>query len=368
MALGASPLPKKVVFGSLPRMKFRFFMVLFILALTLGLFEGLARMALPEVQDCSKSWRNQFRFRAWPEYVRGVQTSTGTVNLVLLTNSQGYAGEHPANKAYPARLEGLLNERAVGGFRNWKVMNWSVDGMTSIEYMIMASVLRKSQPFLVLAVTGFADYRTAHARVGFSYCRSDLPRLATRWSVVEELPKSFLRRHIKVEDTATCWVSERLALPRFREYMWTWLDNRFPGAQNVLFSPTVNYHPWKLEGRPITTPLKLKKIQDEDLDLSYLPDGPVMLAEYLQALARIPAMTVVVAEPRRESNKVRMLNDRIFQEDVRTLTEEYGLALWDLHDALPSEDYLDWTHFKAANHERFAGLLAERVLDLVDKM
>ena len=360
-------MPKKVVFGSLPRMRFRFPMVLVVLALVLGFFEALARMALPEVQDCSKSWRNQFRFRAWPEYMSGLSSATGTVNLVLLTNSQGYAGEHPANKAYPARLEGFLNERAVGGFRNWKVMNWSADGMTSIEYIIMASALRKSPPFLVLAVTGFADYRTAHARAGFSYCRSDLPRLATRWSVFKELPRSYLRRHIKVEDTATCWVADRLALPRFREYMWSWLDNRFPGVQNVMFSPTVNYHPWELEGRAVSRPLQLKKVQDEALDLSYLPDGPVMLAEYLQRLARIPATTVVVSEPRRESNKVRMLNDSLFQEDIKSLTGEYGMVLWDLHDALPAEDFLDWTHFKMANHERFAGMLAERISALVDR-
>ena len=342
-------------------------MLLAIPAFMLGLFEALARLALPEVPDCSKNWRNPYRFRAWPEYLGGIRSSTGTVNLVLLTNSQGYAGEHPANKAYPARLEGLLNERAVGGFRNWKVMNWSVDGMTSIEYMIMASALRKAEPFLVLAVTGFADYRTAHAHAGFSYCRSDVPRLATRWSVLEELPGSYLWRHIKLEDTATCWVADRWALPRFREYMWSWLDQRFPGVQNVLFSPTVNYHPWELEGRAVTQPLKLKKIQDAELDLSYLPEGPVMLAEYLRALARIPAMTVVVSEPRKESNKDRMLNDALFQKDVGRLADEYGMLFWDLHGVLPSQDFLDWTHFKMANHERFAGLLAERVSDLVDR-
>ena len=43
------------------------------------------------------------------------------------------------------------------------------------------------------------------------------------------------------------------------------------------------------------------------------------------------------------------------------------MVLWDLHDALPAEDFLDWTHFNVSNHERFAGLLAERVLALVDR-
>jgi len=108
--------------------------------------------------------------------------------------------------------------------------------------------VRLRPPTVLLAVTGFADFRSAHFTAGFSHCRTDVPAgLAAK--VLFSLPAAFLRRHLRLEDTLAAAVSDRLALVRVREYLWCLLDRRFPGSYSVFYAPRVNYHPWELGGR-----------------------------------------------------------------------------------------------------------------------
>jgi hypothetical protein len=78
--------------------------------------ERVAAWLLPPPADCVEHSRNPYRFRDWANYVDGLAARGGRGHVALISDSQGYAGEYPAQRGYAARLEVLLNERKTGGY------------------------------------------------------------------------------------------------------------------------------------------------------------------------------------------------------------------------------------------------------------
>ena len=187
---------------------------------------GLARRAFPPPASCVESARNPYRFRDWPAYVAAIRERGAAACVVLISDSQAYGGEYPARNGYPARLEALLNERKTGGYERWEVLNLSIDGVTPMEYMALAARLRAETPTWLISISGSADYRAENFTKGFAFPRTDLVQLPTEWALARRLPPSFWRRHGKVEDTLTAWVTRRFPLLRARDYLWSWLDTR----------------------------------------------------------------------------------------------------------------------------------------------
>lgn len=343
-------------------MKRRWPWIILVVAVVLGLCEVLARRILPAVPGSLEENRNPFRFRGWPEFIRDVGRGPKGATVVLISNSQAYAGEYLGRQTYPARLEELLNERRVGGRSDWQVLNWSSDGMTSIEYVLLARYLQLNPPSLILAVTGFADYSLEHANRGFLHCRTDLPRLASRPAILRGLPRSFLRRHGRIEDGLAFAVYDRVALYRLKEYLWSWLDVRLPGIHSMFYAPAVNYRPWQLKGRAWLSEMELPRPEGGDIQFTY--DGPSrdMLAEYLDGLKKTGVPVVVVAQPRRALlQDARARWDEAFIRDLAPQAESRGLPLWDLRDVLPDDEFLTSSHLKPPNHQRLAELLCDRL-------
>ncbi len=68
----------------------------------------VASRLLPPPADCVESGRNPYRFRDWAHYVDGMDRRGDAACVVVISDSQAYAGEYPVRKGYPARLEALL--------------------------------------------------------------------------------------------------------------------------------------------------------------------------------------------------------------------------------------------------------------------
>ena len=151
---------------------------------------GLAAWLLPPPASCLETSRNPYRFRDWARYVAGMDARGDAACVALISDSQGYAGEYPAHRSYAARLETLLNERKPGGFARWEVLNLSIDGVTTMEYMALAARLREEKLTWLISVSGSADYRAENFTKGFAFPRSDLPYLLTEWPVARRLPLS----------------------------------------------------------------------------------------------------------------------------------------------------------------------------------
>ena len=333
---------------------------------------GVAVWLLPPPASCVEQSRNPYRFRDWGHYVEAMDSRGDSACVVLISNSQGYGGEYPAQKVYPARLEALLNERKTGGVEHWEVLNFSLDGVTPMEYMTLAARLREEKPAWLISISGSADFRADNFDKGFSFCRTDLPQLLTTGSMARRLPLSFWRRHGRVEDVLTAWITQRLPLLRIRDYVWSWLDTRFPGAQKAFYAPRTTYRFWQLRGEARTAPVTapVQGTGGEQLDLTYDANSTVLLGEFLAQLAQIPAgHKLVAAAPLRSTFADSREGPWVaaFREDLKRLAGEAGLPFWDLTELLTPEDFITSNHLQDRNQKRMAALLEERIASEMGK-
>jgi hypothetical protein len=323
-------------------------------------------LLLPPPADCVEHSRNPYRFRDWQNFVDGLRGTDGAAVVALISDSQGYAGEYPGRRSYAARLEELLNERRTGGRDRWEVLNLSIDGVTPMEYMALAAYLQDHSPTWLISVSGSADYRADNYTRGFSYPRTDLPQLLTEGRLARRLPAAFWRRHGRVEDTLTAWMTRRMPLLRFRDFLWSWLDTRHPGAQKAFYAPRTTYRFWQLPGKARTQPVP-DPFPDKTkgrLDLTYDELSTVMLGEFIGELAKIPAAhRLVAAAPLKEDYAGTPDGPWIarFREDLGRFCAAQGLPFRDLTDALPSEDFITSNHLHDRNHRRMAELLADHI-------
>ncbi len=314
----------------------------------------------PAMPSCATDRRNAYRFRGWPEYVEGTpEGMASNRTVVVLSNCQGYGAEVPGKSGYPAVLESVLRERGLQGRTDWKVVNWSLDGATSIEYVILAAYLKTLTPDLVIASLAFADFRAEHYQEGYRYSRSDVARFATRPGVIRNLPRSFLRRHMKLEDVLGLWAFDHLALLRAAEYGWSWLDGHLPGCHYAMYAPAINYRPWRIEGearwapeiRPIGVP------RDQDLDLAYDERSTAMVDELASVLAAGNAPVVLVAQPFRDKHG----GANRFARDLAASATKRGLPYVDLHAAMSPDQFLTSNHLTRHGHRQVAEELADRL-------
>ena len=327
--------------------------------LLLGLAEAAARLWGPAMPSCATERRNPYRYRGWPEYVAGVRELTVSNRvLVVLGNCQSYGAELPGRLGYPAVLQERLAERAPPDGPGWKVVNWSLDGATSMEYVILAACLRELKPAAVVASLAYADFRAGHFNEGWRYSRSDVARLATRPATIRNLPRAFLWRHTKVEDSLALAAFDRVALLRAAEYGWSWLEARLSGSHYALYAPAINYRPWRLEGlaawRPAIRPIGVPR--DQDLDLAYDGRSTAMIDELAAALAAAGVPAVLVAQPFRDASP----GGDGFAADMAAAAARHGLPFWNLQTAIPREEFLTSNHLTRRGHRALAGDLADR--------
>ena len=341
------------------RVRPAFGLFLFLLVLA----EVAARLWGPALPSCAAERRNPYRFRGWPAYVAGVRDFGATNHVVVvLSNCQGYGAEVSGRVGFPAGLQNLLAERAWRGDANWRVVNWSLDGATSIEYVILAAYLRTLHPDAVVASLAFADFRAEHYREGWRYPRSDVPCLATRWVVFRDLPWAYLWRHWKAEDALAAWAFDRLALLHLAEYGWSWLDGHLPGAHYALYAPAINYRPWRIMDearwlpgiRPVGVP------RDRDLDLAYDERSTAMVDELAAVLAAGNAPVLLVAQPFRDRHEFATR----FAQDLQAAATRHGLPICNLQTAIPPEEFLTSNHLNRQGHRRMAAALADALADL----
>ena len=324
------------------------------------LAEGVARRILPDSPDPIEMIRNPYRFRNFPEYIRAAVEVPDYAErgIVLLGNSQAYGGEVPDIRTYSTWLERDLRREQVGGRDDWQVFNWSTDGMTTIEHTILAAYLQQHPPAMVLCVTGFADYRSEQAEAGFSYCRSDVPRLATRVDVARRIPGSYWKRHFKVEDVLSAWVRARFDLPRIADYLWSAADQQHPGLQPLCYAPAINYHPWELHTEPRSRSMEIGTTADDRVELTYDAASLAMFTTYLETLAEIPAPVLVVGQPSGLGGQDRnhqALAD--YQNDLESLVSREAPEVMNLTRALDPGHFHDGVHFNRRGHRAFADLL-----------
>ena len=341
---------------------------LLVFAGVLGVAEWFARRALPAVPASEQVSRNPYRFRGWPEYTALAPAQPGVARLVLLSNSQAYAGEIPASRIYADKLERALTAQRVGGFEKVEVLNWSFDGVTSIELTLLATRLREASPELVIAAVGVADFSAFNLTRPMSQCRTDLPRLATRPAIWRALPDAFTERHVDIEDWLTYGAWDRVALLRFRDFGWAWLDQQWGGLQMGLYSPAINYHPWRLDHLPkrgaVGSPPWRRRGK---LEVRYSPEARELVVEFLDAFRAIPAKRhLVIATPHHlEPGDPLLAHDRAFLADLAALTAERDLAFWDDHALFPAEAFLDGLHFTPDYHQYYCERLFERLPPLL---
>ncbi|MCO5044825.1 MAG: hypothetical protein J5I99_08765 [Verrucomicrobia bacterium] len=335
----------------------------------LGGAEIAARRMLPVVPAAEDVPRNPYRFRGWPEYIRLDPAPTGTARIILISNSQAYAGEIPERRIYPDKLERALTAKHIGGYERIEVLNWSFDGVTSIELMLMAARLHNESPDLVIAAIGAADFSSFNLTRPLSQTRTDLPRLASRERIWRVLPHAFKKRHVRLEDWLTYAAWDRLALLRFRDFAWSWLDEMWSGVQTGLYSPGVNYHPWRLASvkkrGSLGSPPWLKR---GAFEVTYTPEARVLLEEYLDALQAIPARRLlVIATPHQlPPTDPLYAPDQLFLKDLRELAAKRGLLFWDDSALFPPSAFFDGLHFKADFHQYYCDRLMERLPQLFE--
>ncbi len=328
----------------------------------LAILNFAAGRVLPDVPDSLDAYRNEFRFRGYPEYLLGLSRADESRPLVLLSNSQAYSGELAARQGYPAQLERLLNERRAGDGTPWRVHNWSVDGTTSMEYMLMAARLKSLDPEVVVVSIGYADFRGQNANEGFSHCRSDLPRLVGRPGIARQLPAAFWIRHGRVEDTLSAVVRDRFALARLPEYVWSYLDQQYPGMMPLYYAPALYHHPWKLNlRRKWKRPdiLRPPSGQEGAAYFAYDDRSTALLEEFLVALKEMdaPRLLVVACPGNERPGSMHIPFAEAFRKDIAALTRKHGIPFRDLSDALPREEFIDSLHFTEPNHVRYADRL-----------
>ncbi|HMP75939.1 MAG TPA: hypothetical protein PKE12_06560 [Kiritimatiellia bacterium] len=327
--------------------------------------EWAARRELPVVPTSEAVSRNPHRYRGWPEFTTLGPASAGVARVVLLSNSQAYAGEIPANRIYADKLERALTAQRAGGFERVEVLNWSFDGVTSIELTLLATRLREAAPELVIAALGVADFSGFNLDRPMSQCRTDLPRLATRPEIWSALPEAYTTRHVKLEDWLTYAAWDRAALLRFRDFGWSWLDQQWGGLLIGLYAPALNYHPWRLEhlkkrgsfgGPPWRKPTGR-------LEVIYPPEARVLLDEFLDAFRAIPAKRhLVIATPHHvEPDDSLFAPNRAFLADFAAAAAERGLDFRDDSALYPAAAFFDGLHFRGDYHQYYC----EHLIDVV---
>ena len=331
-----------------------------LLVLALLCVEVATRKLLPVVPTSDQAPRNIYRFSGWPEYLKYSTPSNGVGRVILISNSQAFSGETPRNRIYPALLAKRLTERKAGGKDRWEVCNWSVEGVTSMEYMLLAAQLKDRAPDVVVASVGLADFRSPNLTNDLLYSRSDIYRLIVRPSTWRALPDTFLARYFHLETALTIAARTASGTIRFRDYLWSYLDHRIPGLQTIFYAPFFNYYPWDLKDvRPWTKTTHPGWQAKDAIDFAYQEGSRILLREYIEQLTQNNAgLKMLIAQPVRDP-----ADDEPRLRFLAHLNEEQTPAVIYLNwqNALPAGYFTDKAHLRIDGHEAYAAMLADEI-------
>jgi hypothetical protein len=338
-----------------------------VIAGMLLLLNIVAHHLLPNVPGSHQESRNPFHFRGFPAYVDGLARSEAPQDLVLLSNSQGFAAEYRSHFSYPALLQATLNQDSDDP--TWRIHNWSVAGITSLEYMAFAAKLHEVSADVIVACIGYADFKGRNAEQGFSHCRSDAPQILaeTTWSA---LPFAFWKRHglDHFDDLLSVLARANAPALRWPEYFWSSLNQQYPGMMTLFYAPDLRFHPWVVPVEniwPSPSIVRAPAPETESKYYQYDERSTMLLEEFLDALQRIDharTRLLLVACPGNERPTSRRYSyHQRFREDLARLTQKRGILFCDLGDALAQEEFLNSIHFNKRGHRRFADRLLQEL-------
>jgi hypothetical protein len=288
--------------------------------------------------------RNPHFRSGWVEFTRAPATPRGSPLVVVITHSQGYFRETTdARFAYPAQLEALL--RTQGGFREAKVLNWSIDGGRALEAVLLVARALEHDPDLIVYATGPDVYREdAFTRLP-SYWVSDAWKLCHR---------SEVRRRLSGAPPASCR----------REAAWDWIRSNLAlfWVRSALFERRVDA--WSLWGAPRgdTAPSEPPKGTWRTRFSEPVFDTAMAAVRELIASADPKLRFVFVAGPSSRAHshpETWSLGDRMLEQAARALPP--GTAILDALELVPGERFYDAAHLDREGHRQVAKWLEPRL-------
>ena len=158
--------------------------------------------------------RNPFYRRAWPEFTTPVPPREGERTVIVMSNSQGFFRESAdGSKSYVPLLGDLLREAEPE--RPTRVLNWSIDGGNSPEWIVLSARAAETEPDLIVVVSWIANYTSRRLRRPLSYMISDVNQMAYEPEVRRYLSDRFLDA-FDVQDPLG-WLSVNSGLVRLRD-------------------------------------------------------------------------------------------------------------------------------------------------------
>jgi hypothetical protein len=321
--------------------------------LVLLALEGGARL-LHRAMPTPSSWdapRNPHHRRGWIDYTAPPRRRPPGPSIVLISSSQGFLRESSdPSQVYARRLEELL--RARSGTSGPKVLNWSLDGGSALEAVLLAARAVQHEPEVLLFVTSPGVFRPHSFERPPSYWASDAWQLCHLDDVRAVVPSDLL---------ALC-DRERLrglAATRLRS---SW-------ARSRLFGPQMDHwQPWPASGE-LATERPRKEARRRDVELSE-PDLVRTLQQIHDVLsAHAPAIRLVfVAGPLHRdaiTEESWPLGARMLELARRELRADH--LVLDARDVVAGERFYDMVHFDRVGHQDFAEWLAPRLAPLLER-
>ena len=164
--------------------------------------------------------RNPNYRRLWPEYVLDtLPKREGELLVILISNSQGYGPELPAELIYPVRLERLLSERWQ---RPVRVANWSMQSGNAPDFVALAAAAPRLDPDVTLLLTSPRNFSQKFRMqqgepIGLDYGLPDTRRLIGYAGVRARLPRSFTDYYVHTNELLDATLARLMPLWRYRD-------------------------------------------------------------------------------------------------------------------------------------------------------
>lgn len=293
--------------------------------------------------------RNPHFRRGWVDYTAPPREPAAGRDVILVTASQGYLRESPrADEVYAQRLEHLLSN--APGRSGLQVHNWSIDGGSALEMVLLTARAVQHRPAILLLVVTPGVFRDDTSERLPSYWVSDTWELCHLSDVREILPDEVIascdRERVKG------WVATRIAS--------SWLRSR-------LFDRQIeSWRTWRVTGELATEQKRRRRrLRDMELDEGVLETTLRLVVEMLSKHTPETRLVVVAGPLARERLTVEgwNLGDRMI-ELARPRVREDDVVL-DAREVVASERFYGFVHFDRLGHDAFADWLASELAPLL---
>lgn len=292
--------------------------------------------------------RNPNYRRAWPAYTEPRPRAANEKLVIVISNSQGFAHElEDADQCYPHLLEEELNRQDAGS--QYKVVNWSLGGVSGPEMLLLAARAVDHNPDAVLLVTHSNPFSHKRLSEPLSFYLSDTGQLAYTQPVRDRLPGWFLRQH-EVYDPAT-FLETRSGLVKSRN---TFIEQRHRRWLIASADDEPRRGPIKRFNAPEVRNSgdKLLKACIDIIQESH-PDTPILL----------------VNMPLCESKWTEQAWERLqsFGQTMQDIAEQSPrVTAINASEAVAQDQFITHTHMSAPGHVRFADYLLPHVNSLLE--